>query len=149
LARQVGTFRVQIDIINIDDTTERMQLDEKITFGSLGFIADQLEDLHLQEPELPVEEDEQPPPICAFFAGLEEPARIDAEVNAVGATPAVSMCARSERASTTRAARAQAREAMRELKRDAEIGGLGRGIPSSKRRARHGKGSGERAAQVC
>jgi hypothetical protein len=27
--------------------------------------------LHLQEPELPVEE-EQPPSICVFFAGLEE-----------------------------------------------------------------------------
>jgi hypothetical protein len=59
-------------IINIDDATERMQPGEKITFSSLDFITDKFGDLHLQEPELPVEEDEQPPPICTFFAGLEE-----------------------------------------------------------------------------
>ena len=58
-------------IINIDDVAGRMQPGEKITFGSLNFIADQFGDLHLQEPKLHVEE-EQPPPICAFFAGLEE-----------------------------------------------------------------------------
>ena len=58
-------------IINIDDAAERMQPGEKITFGSLDFITDQFGDLHLQEPELPVEE-EQPPLIYAFFTGLEE-----------------------------------------------------------------------------
>jgi hypothetical protein len=80
-------------------------------------------------------------------AVAEGEARIGAKVNAVGATPAASMRARSERASTTRPARAQ--EAMRELKSGAESGGFGRGIPSSKRRARHGEGGGKRAAQVC
>jgi hypothetical protein len=59
-------------IIILDDATERMQPGEKITFGSLDCIADQFGDLHIQEPELPIEEEEQPPPICAFFAGLEE-----------------------------------------------------------------------------
>jgi hypothetical protein len=39
-------------IINIDDTTERMQLGKKIIFGSLDFITDQFGDLHLQEPKL-------------------------------------------------------------------------------------------------
>jgi hypothetical protein len=58
-------------IINLDNTMERMQPGEKITFGSLNFIADQFGDFHLQEPKLPIEE-EQPPPICAFFARLEE-----------------------------------------------------------------------------
>jgi hypothetical protein len=58
-------------IINIDDVAEKMQSSEKITFGSVDFIANRFGDLHLQEPESPVEE-EQPPPICAFFAGLEE-----------------------------------------------------------------------------
>ena len=59
-------------IINIDDATERMQPGEKITFGSLNFIANRYEDLHLQKPKLPMEEEEQPPPICALFTGLEE-----------------------------------------------------------------------------
>jgi hypothetical protein len=45
-------FRMGI-IINIDDAAERMQPGEKITFGSLDFIADQFGDLHLQEPEHP------------------------------------------------------------------------------------------------
>jgi hypothetical protein len=56
-------------------------------------------------------------------------------VNAVGATPAASMRARSARASATRPARA--REAMRALKRDAEGGGVGPegGIPSGGRAA--------------
>ena len=48
-------------IINIDDAVERMQPGEKITFGSLNFIADQFGDLHVQEPKLPMEEEEQPP----------------------------------------------------------------------------------------
>ena len=57
--------------INIDDDVERMKPDKKITFDSLDFIADRFEDLHLQKPKLPMEE-EQPPSICAFFTGLEE-----------------------------------------------------------------------------
>jgi hypothetical protein len=48
-----------------------MRLGDKITFGSLNFVADQFGDLHPQEPKLPVEE-EQAPSICAFFARLEE-----------------------------------------------------------------------------
>lgn len=81
---------------------------------------------------------------AAQQAVAEGEARIVEKVNAVGATPAASMRVRSERASTTRPVRE--REAMRELKRDSESGGLGRGIPSSssKRRARHWK----RAAHV-
>jgi hypothetical protein len=58
-------------IINIDDAAKRVQLREKITFGSLDFITNLFGDLHLREPKLPVEK-EQPPPICAFFAELEE-----------------------------------------------------------------------------
>jgi hypothetical protein len=73
--------------------------------------------------------------------------RISAKVNAVGGTPAASMRARSERASAERPARA--REAMRELKWEADGGGLGRGarIPSSRRRAWHEGAGGRRAAQ--
>jgi hypothetical protein len=58
--------------------------------------------------------------------------RIGAKVNAVGAA---SMRARSAKASATRPARA--REAMRELKREGEGGGLGPGggIPSGGRAA--------------
>jgi hypothetical protein len=59
-------------IINIDDAAERMQSGEKITFGSLDFITDQFGDLHLREPKLPMEEEEQTPLICAFFTRLEE-----------------------------------------------------------------------------
>ena len=72
---------------------------------------------------------------AAQQAVAEGDARIGAKVKAVGATPAASMRARSERASAERPARA--REAMRELKREAEGGGLGRGgrIPSSRRQA--------------
>ena len=60
-------------IINIDDAMEKMQLGERITFDSLDFIADRFGNLQPQEPEPLVEEKEQPPPICAFFAGLEDP----------------------------------------------------------------------------
>ena len=60
-------------IINIDGAAEKMQPGLKITFDSLNFIADWFGDLHLRELEPPVEEKEQPPLICAFFAGLEEP----------------------------------------------------------------------------
>ena len=59
-------------IINIGDAAEKMQPGEKITFDILDFIADQFGNLHLQEPESPMEEQEQPPPICTFFVGLEE-----------------------------------------------------------------------------
>lgn len=74
---------------------------------------------------------------AAQQAVAEGDERIGANVNAVGANPAASMRARSERASAKRPARA--REAMRELKREADSGELGRGdrIPSSRRRARH------------
>jgi hypothetical protein len=40
-------------IINIDDAIERMQLGEKITFGSLDIITDQFGDLHLKNPNYP------------------------------------------------------------------------------------------------
>jgi hypothetical protein len=59
-------------IINIDDAMKRMQPGKKITFDNLDFIIDQFGDLHLQETELPVEEEEQPPPISVFFTRLEE-----------------------------------------------------------------------------
>jgi hypothetical protein len=48
-------------IINLDDATERMQPGENITFGGLDFIANQFRDLHPQEPELPVEEENSLP----------------------------------------------------------------------------------------
>jgi hypothetical protein len=48
-------------IINIDETAEKMQPGEKITFSSLDFITDWFGNLHLQEPKPPMEEKEQPP----------------------------------------------------------------------------------------
>ena len=59
-------------IINIDDATEKMQSGEKITFGSLDFIADRFGGLHLQGPKSSMEEQKQPPTICAFFVGLDD-----------------------------------------------------------------------------
>jgi uncharacterized protein YcfJ len=61
-----------------------------------------------------------------------------AKVNVVGATPV----ALSERASPRR----PARDVTRKFKRDAESGGLGRGVASSRRQARHGGGGGKSAA---
>ena len=76
--RQVGAFRVQIDIVfqmgiifNFDDGMKKIHPDGRITFGDLDFIAHQFGNLQLQEPEPHVEE-EQPPTVCAFFVGLEE-----------------------------------------------------------------------------
>lgn len=40
--------------------------------GDLHFITDWFRDLHLQEPKPSMEEEEQPPPVYAFFAGLDE-----------------------------------------------------------------------------
>jgi hypothetical protein len=40
--------------------------------SDLDFITDWFRDLHLQEPEPSLEEEEQPPPVYAFFARLEE-----------------------------------------------------------------------------
>ena len=59
-------------IFNFDDTTKKIQPGGRITFGDLDFIADRFKDLQLQELEPPVEEKEQPPLVCAFFAGLDE-----------------------------------------------------------------------------
>ena len=59
-------------IINIDGATKKMQLDERITFDGMDFIADRFGDLHLQEPESLMEEEEQPPSIYVFFTRLEE-----------------------------------------------------------------------------
>ena len=59
-------------IFNFGNETEKMQPGEKISFGKLDFIADQLENLHLQELETPEQEEERSPPFCAFVAGLEE-----------------------------------------------------------------------------
>lgn len=39
---------------------------------NLDFIADQLRNLRLQVPESPAQQEEQPPPVCAFVAGLEK-----------------------------------------------------------------------------
>ena len=58
-------------VFNFGDTPEEEQPGKRITFGKLDFIADQLRDLCLQEPE-PAEEGEQSLQIRAFTAGLEE-----------------------------------------------------------------------------
>ena len=59
-------------IINIDVAAKKMHPGEKITFGSLYFIADRFGDFHLQGPKSSMEEQKQPPLICEFFAVLEE-----------------------------------------------------------------------------
>jgi hypothetical protein len=59
-------------IINTDDAVKKMQPGEEITFDSLDFIANWFGELHLQQSEPAVEEEERPPPICTFFAGLED-----------------------------------------------------------------------------
>jgi hypothetical protein len=51
---------------------KKMQPVTEITFGSLDFVTDQLGNLHLQEPELAMQEEEQSPSICMFLAGLED-----------------------------------------------------------------------------
>ena len=51
---------------------EKMQLGAKITFCSLDFITDRFGDMHLREPESPMEEEEEPPLIYAIFVRLEE-----------------------------------------------------------------------------
>ena len=48
-------------IFNFGNDTEKMQPGEKISFGKLDFIANQLENLHLQELEMPEQEEEQCP----------------------------------------------------------------------------------------
>lgn len=57
---------------NFDDIVEKMLPNEVITFSDLDFITDQFGDLHLQEPEPPMKEEEQPPLIYAFLVRLEE-----------------------------------------------------------------------------
>ena len=48
-------------VFNFGDDEEKMQPGEKISFGKLDFIANQLENLHLQELEMPEQEEEQCP----------------------------------------------------------------------------------------
>jgi hypothetical protein len=57
-------------VFNFDDV-EKMQPSTEITFGGLDFIVNQLGNLHLQEGEPPMQEDEQPPSICLFLVGIE------------------------------------------------------------------------------
>lgn len=57
-------------VFNFDDI-DKMQPGPEITFDSLDFVADQLGNLYLQEPNPPMQE-EEPPSICMFLAGLEE-----------------------------------------------------------------------------
>jgi hypothetical protein len=64
-------------IFNFGNDVDKMQPGRRTTFDDLDFITDRFGDLQLQEPEPPMEK-EQPPPVCALFAKLEE---------AVGAGP--------------------------------------------------------------
>jgi hypothetical protein len=50
-------------IFNLSDDTEKMQPGEKISFGKLDFITDQLGNLRLQEPETPEQQEEQSHPV--------------------------------------------------------------------------------------
>jgi hypothetical protein len=68
-AHRLACFRWES--FNLDDV-EKMQPSVEITFSRLDFISDQLENLHLQEPEPPVQEEEQPPSIFMFLTGLED-----------------------------------------------------------------------------
>jgi hypothetical protein len=50
-----------------------MQPSTEIIFDSLDFIANQLRNLHLQDPKPPVlEEEEEPLAICMFLVGLKD-----------------------------------------------------------------------------
>jgi len=59
-------------VFNFGDDEEKMQPGEKISFGKLDIIADQLGILHLQEPETLEQKEEQSPPVYAYAVGMEE-----------------------------------------------------------------------------
>ena len=59
-------------IFRINEDAEKMEPSDEITFNSLHFVGDQLGNLYLQDPEPPVQEEEQPPAIYMFLAGLED-----------------------------------------------------------------------------
>jgi hypothetical protein len=59
-------------VFNFGNELERMQPGEKITFGKLDFIANQLGNLCLQELEMLQREEEWSLPVRAFSARLEE-----------------------------------------------------------------------------
>ena len=59
-------------VFRIDKDAEKMQLGDQLTMVSLDFIADQLGNLHLQDPEPPVQEEEQQPAIYTFLAGIKD-----------------------------------------------------------------------------
>jgi hypothetical protein len=59
-------------ITRIDDDTDRMQPDNKITSGGLAFVADRLRTLHLQDPSYTCRRTNHLPSVRSLpLAGLE------------------------------------------------------------------------------
>lgn len=59
-------------VTRIDDDVNQVQTDDKIAFDRMAFGADRLGNLHLQDPEPYVQEEEQPSFVCPFLARLED-----------------------------------------------------------------------------
>jgi len=59
-------------VTRIHDDVNQVQTDNKIAFNRMAFVADQLGNLHLQDPKPYLQEEEQPSFVRPFLARLED-----------------------------------------------------------------------------